>query len=333
MGILTLTLIAGFLLGSISAYGAEVSVTRARSDRLTLDAGSEAGLQTGMEVVVVRPPEETVYHPLTGEKLGAPEIELGTGVLAEVSRHAATVRMRGEVLVPVRRGDRIRFTAMDGATRVDEERFIAFQEQNRKDHDQFREDLAGLTRSIQTVQGQINSLQSMVRRVERVEEGIRVQLRSMNHDLDAMKQDIAELRTQLHTQISLEGVPGEILDGTVLGLTREEVQRIVRQSIQEQQARLASGLAAPPLRHEPDAAEPPLPSPPGGASAAFYQQSWFIYLMTGVVGIAAMTAFFAMRMMRKAEEDEDEEPEEDDDALDFDIQAGEEDDIVVEETS
>ncbi len=72
----------------------EAFVTRVRGTRLTLDKGAEAGLEVGLPVTVVRPPEESVIHPLTGENLGSPEIEIAEGEISKREFNQSTQHLR-----------------------------------------------------------------------------------------------------------------------------------------------------------------------------------------------------------------------------------------------
>ena len=340
--------LVGLLLWAGAGYAGEALITKVRGASLTIDSGAEAGLVQGMTVIIIRPPGEAVIHPITGENLGAPEVEIGSGEIAKISNRAASVRLGPGLLLPVKPGDIVRYTTPDEEMIMDQERSTARQEQNLEDHQDFRKDISQMTRSIRNVQGRIGGIEKAIERVERVEEGFRVQLRGINTDINTMKDDIKDLKESvaLMGTVPIEGLDeaGQPLDG--LSLDNEEdvaaLKQVVRDVLGEEQ--VATDL--PPLE------EDELALPPEGEldedeepEAEEEEESFFtsalFFIILGVIGILAVVAFFVLRMMagsREDEEDEEhEELEEDDDDLDLDddldMEVEEEDDIVVEETS
>ena len=340
--------LVGLLLWAGAGYAGEALITKVRGASLTIDSGAEAGLVQGMTVIIIRPPGEAVIHPITGENLGAPEVEIGSGEIAKISNRAASVRLGPGLLLPVKPGDIVRYTTPDEEMIMDQERSTARQEQNLEDHQDFRKDISQMTRSIRNVQGRIGGIEKAIERVERVEEGFRVQLRGINTDINTMKDDIKDLKESvaLMGTVPIEGLDeaGQPLGG--LSLDNEEdvaaLKQVVRDVLDEEQ--VATEL--PPLE------EDELALPPEGEldedeepEAEEEEESFFtsalFFIILGVIGILAVVAFFVLRMMagsREDEEDEeDEELEEDDDDLDLDddldMEVEEEDDIVVEETS
>jgi hypothetical protein len=339
MRTLNLALIVLLLTGSVGAYAGEALVTRVRGSKVTLDTGADAGIMEDMEVSILRPASETVFHPITGEDLGAPEIELGTGRVSKVSEHAATVQLLGGMVLSVRPGDVVRYMTSDDQMLMDEERTLASQEANEQQHKQFSSDLSQLASKVTGIQGQISALRNLVARVERVEEGFRVQLRGINEDLIVMKEDIIGLKDQvaLYGPVPINGEGEGPQGGGEPGLTQEDVEMIFQRLAEQTGVDASPALAmdeTPPMVDEfaddlgldeglPDAEEEP-----------FYAQTWF-FLILGTVGIAAVTAFAALRMTGETDDDdeEDEELEEDDEDIEIEVEESEEDDIVIEETS
>lgn len=333
-----------------AGYAGEALITKVRGASMTIDSGAEAGLVQGMTVTIIRPPGEAVIHPVTGENLGAPEVEIGTGEITKTSNRAASVRLGSGLLLPVKPGDIVRYTTSDEEMIMDQERSVKRQEKNSEDHQGFRKDISQLTRSIRNVQSRIGGLEKAIERVERVEEGFKVQLRGINTDINTMKDDIKDLKES----VALMGtVPIEGLDETEqplggLSLENEEdvaaLKQVVRDVLDEEQ--IAAEL--PPL----DEGDLDLPSEEElllhedeeleveDEEGSFFTSGIFFAIL-GVIGILALVAFFVLRMMAGRGEDEeteeDEELEADDDDLDLDndldIEVEEEDDIVVEETS
>ena len=340
--------LVGLLLWAGAGYAGEALITKVRGASLTIDSGAEAGLVQGMTVIIIRPPGEAVIHPITGENLGAPEVEIGSGEIAKISNRAASVRLGPGLLLPVKPGDIVRYTTPDEEMIMDQERSTARREQNSEDHQDFRKDISQMTRSIRNVQGRIGGIEKAIERVERVEEGFRVQLRGINSDINIMKDDIKDIKESvaLMDTVPIEGLDeaGQPLGG--LSLDNEEdvvaLKQVVRDVLDEEQ--VATEL--PPLE------EDELALPPEGEldedeepEAEEEEESFFtsalFFIILGVIGILAVVAFFVLRMMAGSGEDEedeeDEELEEDDDDLDLDddldMEVEEEDDIVVEETS
>ena len=338
--------LVGLLLWAGVGYAGEALITKVRGASLTIDSGAEAGLVQGTTVIIIRPPGEAVIHPITGENLGAPEVEIGSGEIAKISNRAASVRIGPGLLLPVKPGDIVRYTTPDEEMIMDQERSTARQERNLEDHQDFRKDISQMTRSIRNVQGRIGGIEKAIERVERVEEGFRVQLRGINTDINTMKDDIKDLKESvaLMGTVPIEGLDeaGQPLGG--LSLDNEEdvaaLKQVVRDVLDEEQVATElppleeDELALPPegeLDEEPEAEE---------EEESFFTSALF-FIILGVIGILAVVAFFVLRMMagsREDEEDEeDEELEEDDDDLDLDddldMEVEEEDDIIVEETS
>ena len=333
------------LLWAGAGYAGEALITKVRGASLTIDSGAEAGLFQGMTVIIIRPPGEAVIHPITGENLGAPEVEIGSGEIAKISNRAASVRIGPGLLLPVKPGDIVRYTTPDEEMIMDQERSTARQERNLEDHQDFRKDISQMTRSIRNVQGRIGGIEKAIERVERVEEGFRVQLRGINTDINTMKDDIKDLKESvaLMGTVPIEGLDeaGQPLGG--LSLDNEEdvaaLKQVVRDVLDEEQVATElppleeDELALPPegeLDEEPEAEE---------EEESFFTSALF-FIILGVIGILAVVAFFVLRMMagsREEEDEEDEELQEDDDDLDLDddldMEVEEEDDIIVEETS
>ena len=108
-------------LGANESRAGEALVTWARGTILTIDQGKEEGLQAGVMVTVVRPQDEPIIHPITGENLAAPEIELAVGEVTKLSDRAATVRLTKSALLPVRPGDLARYIALEERVMLEQE--------------------------------------------------------------------------------------------------------------------------------------------------------------------------------------------------------------------
>ncbi len=332
------------LLGAFSSHAGEALITKVRGSSLTIDTGAEAGMVQGMVVTIIRPPSEAVIHPITGENLGAPEVEIGTGKISKTANRAANVRIGSGLLLPVRPGDIVRFVTSDEEMIMDQERSVAREDKDAQEHQGFNKEISQLARNIRNVQGRIGGLEKMMKRVERVEEGFKVQLRGINTDMNTLKDDIRDLKES----VALMGtVPIVGLDekgpsmGGGLNLESEEdveaLKQVVREVLESEQ--VTSDL--PPLEEE----ELALPAEDGEEleeeeEGSFFTSSIFFGIL-GAIGILAVAAFAYLKMMAGGEEDEEheehEEITEDDDDLDMtddlDIEIEEEDDIVVEETS
>ena len=249
-------------------------------------------------------------------------------------------------MLSVRPGDLARFTTPEEEMLMDQERSVATQEKNQEEHQGFRNDISRLTRSIKSVQGRIGGLENMMKRVERVEEGFRVQLRGINSDMNVMKEDIADLKeaVSLMGAVPIAGLDGEEVQEPV-DLSSEESVGQIRQIVQDVIDESQIGMA--PLESEdlelPDETSLDMnsdgnESQEGAEEGAFYTQTWF-FLLFGALGILLIAAYFYLRFMRGSEEDEEIEEEaddddDDDDEIDLDdLDLDEEDDIVVKETS
>jgi hypothetical protein len=337
------------LLGAFSSHAGEALVTKVRGSSLTIDTGAEAGMVQGMVVTIVRPPSEAVIHPITGENLGAPEVEIGTGEISKTANRAANVRIGPGLLLPVRPGDIVRFVTSDEEMIMDQERSIAREDKDVQEHQGFRKEISQLARNIRNVQGRIGGIEKMMKRVERVEEGFKVQLRGINTDMNTMKDDIKDLKESvaLMGTIPIDGLDenGESMGGGLDLESEEDVEalkQVVREVLESEQ--FTSDLS--PLEEE----ELALPAEDGmememdleeseeEEEGSFFTSSIFFGIL-GAIGIIAVAAFVYLKMMAGSEEEDaeehhdDDEIAQDDDDLDMDMEIEEEDDIVVEETS
>ena len=332
---------------ALPADADEALITKVRGSMLTIDAGAEGGLVRGLRVEIVRPPGEAIIHPITGENLGAPEVVIGSGEISKTSNRAANVELGPGLLMSVRPGDIARFMTPEEDMLMDQERTVATQEKNAEEHQGFRNEISRLTRSIKSVSGRIGGLEQMMKRVERVEEGFRVQLRGINTDMNTMKEDISDLKESvaLMGSVPVDGLEGDGASAPVDLSSAEsvdQIREIVRGVLGETPAQMAPVSAEErALPAEVDLAAPldEEEVPEEEEEDPFYLQTWFFGII-GALGILGVAAFAYLRMMADGGEDEedeeDEEIEEDDDDDmddDLDMEIEEEDDIVVEETS
>lgn len=345
--------IAIFLLavGMKNGDAGEALVTKVRGSVVTIDAGLESGLVSGLTVELIRPPNEAVIHPITGENLGAPEVVLGQGTISKTSDRAANVKVDPGLIMAMRPGDIARYVTPEENMLVDQERSIATEEKNDQDHKIIRGEVSRLTKSIKNVQKRIGGLETVMKRVERVEEGFRVQLRSINTDVNTMKDDISDLKES----VSLMGaIPIAGLDedtGDVVDLQSEEnagqIRDIVREFLEEEKA---SQIDLEPiddtLLDEDLLQDSSLSSLDEigmeEEDGAFYTSWWFIglFLLIGIAAIAAYVYLYLWDDKEKkgadkelTQEESPKQVEASDDDLDTEDMEIEDDDIVVEETS
>ncbi len=130
------------LLGAFSSHAGEALITKVRGSSLTIDTGAEAGMVQGMVVTIIRPPSEAVIHPITGENLGAPEVEIGTGKISKTANRAANVRIGSGLLLPVRPGDIVRFVTSDEEMIMDQERSVAREDKDAQEHQGFNKEIS-----------------------------------------------------------------------------------------------------------------------------------------------------------------------------------------------
>ena len=330
-------------LGGRATGNAEMSrISVVQRSRLTIDAGAASGLGLGVEVVLLRPGEE-VIHPRTGENLGAPQIEIGKGTVVKIADQQAVVEVKGRLLMVVQPGDLARFPSDPGGEVVPEaEQPIEPQlpvpegaAPLRQEHQAVREELAKLTHGVTDIQRRIGSLEHLMKRVERVEEGFRVQLRGINQDLTAMKRDIKTLQAQMALYeaipVSSAGERSGAMDEP--GLTREDVEELILKLVGDRQTTTTrprgNGLELAPL---PDDGDPFLEA---GRRSPFYTRIWF-FGMAGaalIIGVAALI-YLKMNQVEAAADEEVEKDEElEEREPEIEIEVEDEDDIVVEETS
>ena len=345
--------IAIFLLavGMKNGDAGEALVTKVRGSVVTIDAGLESGLVSGLSVELIRPPSEEIIHPITGENLGAPEVVIGQGAISKTSDRAANIKVDPGLIMAIRPGDIARYVTPEENMLVDQERSIATEEKNDQDHKIIRSEVSRLTKSIKNVQKRIGGLETVMKRVERVEEGFRVQLRSINTDVNTMKDDISDLKesVSLMGAIPIAGLDEEA--GDVVDLQSEEnagqIRDIVREFLEEEKA---SQIELEPiddtLLDEDLLQDSSLSSLDEigmeEEDGAFYTSWWFIglFLLIGIGAVAAYVYLYLWddkKMQDKdkelTQEESSTEVEASDDDFDTEDMEIEDDDIVVEETS
>jgi len=119
--LLTAWVLAALVAWALPADAGEGLVTKVRGITLTIDKGADDGLEIGLEMAVVRLANEAIIHPLTGENLGAPEIEIASGRINKVSARAASIQLDGNPIITVRSGDIARFLMIEEKMVMDQE--------------------------------------------------------------------------------------------------------------------------------------------------------------------------------------------------------------------
>ncbi len=338
-----LALISVLLLLATGSHAGEGLITKVRGSNLTVDKGAEDGLTVGMKVIVIRPPTEAVIHPVTGENLGAPEINLGPGEITKTSGRASNVNLAQRPLMGVRPGDLVRFTTPEEEMIMEQESAMVSKEKAQGERRALRGNISGLTKKIQATQRRISGLEAILKRLDRTQNGFITQLQLAHKDITLMKEDIDDIKES----ISLMGaVPvDEMGEAGAAGfdLQNEEnltqLKDVVQGMIDELRAEIPAQVMEPEEEidlgedEDLDLEEEVEEEPP------FYTQTWFFGII-GAIGILAVVAFLYLKMAAASEEDEEDEEddeeeelddEEDEDDEDFEVE--EEDDIIVEETS
>ena len=158
---LTLFALSTLLFWPLASGAGEAFVTKVRGGTLTLDKGAEAGLEVGLTITVVRPPEDAIIHPLTGENLGSPEINLAEGDVSKVSARAASIRLSETPILAVRPGDVVRFITLDEKMMMEQEMATDTAEKAAKDRKKIRGEASRLARNITNIQATIKGLRAL----------------------------------------------------------------------------------------------------------------------------------------------------------------------------
>ena len=339
--ILNLALLSAMLLWAATSHAGEAFIKKvSRGGRLTIDQGAEAGLVVGMEVRVVRPPSEAIIHPVTGANLGSPEIYLGAGEITKTSARAAAVRLRQTPLMSVQPNDMVRFTTPEEEMIMDQERSVITQEKAQQERQQIKSNVSDLTRNIKRTQGMISELKKTMNRLDRIDEGIKVRLSGITDDVNALKDEVKDLKET----VSLMGVVPVSGEGEGGGIdledeeSRAQLEELIRSVVQEQQV------------ETPPAVEEELPLPLEDTEdledleglegledeeegeedePSFLGQYWYLLALL-VVGLCAILFWFYMRMSGGDDEEEEDEDEEDEDDEDEDDEDEDEDEEELE---
>jgi len=324
----------------------EAFVTKARGTSITIDKGADDGIEVGLDMTIVRPPEEAVIHPLTGENLGAPEIELVTGKVSKVSARAASITLISAPLLSLRPGDVARFVTIEEQMVLDQEMSTETAEKAASEREQIRSDAGRLAKNISSIQGTIRGLERAIRELRRYDDDVvKPQFNSINRQIAEMRDKLTELRTTVSLLNSVPiGMEGE--EGEVATMTEEQIAELNRRIADLEEN--ATSLVPPPAgtTDMPPPVEDGMDPMAEEEVSPFFLQPWFI-IVVGALGILGIAFFAYMKMAGGDDEDnednednEDEqvveefedEDEDEDDEIEVDVEE-EEDDIVVEETS
>ncbi|MEC7843416.1 MAG: hypothetical protein VX911_11075 [Candidatus Latescibacterota bacterium] len=283
-----LALAAALGLSAAASHAGEGFVIKVRGMGLTIDKGADDGMVVGMSVTVMRSPDEPVIHPITGENLGSPEIEIADGEITKVSARASSIRLPRPALLPVRPGDIVRYTTVDEQTTETAEG--ATQER--------RVIRGGASRPA----GNIKGVERSIKRLDRFDKDVVPrQFTRINKDIVAIKDELRELR---ETVTLLGSVPdiGAVTGEMPSELSEADAERLT-DLIQEVHARLAAQQQE--VEGELPEAGPPLPDEArtgyeeiddAGRDSFLSSLSPWIFIIVGVVGLAAVGLWLFMRM-------------------------------------
>lgn len=282
-----LALAAALGLSAAASHAGEGFVIKVRGMGLTIDKGADDGMVVGMSVTVMRSPDEPVIHPITGENLGSPEIEIADGEITKVSARASSIRLPRPALLPVRPGDIVRYTTVD---------------------EQTTETAEGATQERRVIRGEarpagnIKGVERSIKRLDRFDKDVVPrQFTRINKDIVAIKDELRELR---ETVTLLGSVPdiGAVTGEMPSELSEAEAERLT-ELIQEVHARLAAQQQE--VEGELPEAGPPLPDEArtgyeeiddAGRDSFLSSLSPWIFIIVGVVGLAAVGLWLFMRM-------------------------------------
>ena len=314
----------------------EAFVTRIRGTSLTIDKGAEEGLEVGLEVTVIRPPDEAIIHPLTGENLGAPAIELGTGAITKVSARAASIHLASSPILPVRPGDEVHYITPDEKMVLEQEMVTVTAEKAAEERSSIRNTASGLSRTIGAVQGTIKALQRSIKELQRFDNDVvKPQFNSINREMETIQDELKELRESvtLMGSVAIDGLEGEGVEGELTDMQIEKLQQLIDEKLVMVQTQMLSGIAPgePPMLPDEE-----IPIDPEAEEEEEGGSLW-IFIVVIVIGVLAIGFFVYMKMSAGGDDDEEDDDEdgdfEDDDDEDLEIEdEDEEDDIVVEET-
>jgi hypothetical protein len=341
---LLLALLSIALLHATDSHAGEAYIKKMRGNILTIDKGAEAGLVTGMEVLIVRPPGEAVIHPVTGENLGSPEIEITTGEVTKTSARVASIVVRGRALLSIQPGDMVRFMTSEEEMVMDQERTMAREERAQQERRQIKSSVKDLTKNIRNTQGAINTLKSAISKLDRIDESIKVQLRGINEDIHLMKEEISALKESVSLMGAVPISEQEESSGTWIedAENKEILEGIIRNVVDSELSKVPVAAAKPPPMMAEKKKLPPLDegelSEEEEDEEASFMDQYGVFALIGVGALLLIGGILYYLKMNAGDDDDDEDDDDDDDddedddeEEDFEVE--EEDDIVVEETA
>ena len=196
-----LALIAALGLSAAASHAGEGFVTKVRGMGLTIDKGADDGMVVGMSVTVMRSPDDSVIHPITGENLGPPEIEIADGEITRVSARASSIRLPRPALLPVRPGDIVRYTTVDEQMVMEQQLATEIAEGERQ---VIRREASRLARNIKGVERSIKRLDRFDKDV------VQPQFTRINKDIIAIKDELRETVILLGSVPDIGAVTGEM---------------------------------------------------------------------------------------------------------------------------
>jgi hypothetical protein len=314
----TAGILATVLACTAPAEAGEGLVTKVRNRTLAIDKGADDGLEVGLEVSVIRPPDEAIIHPLTGENLGAPEIEIGMGKISKVSARAASVQLEQAPIITIRPGDVARFVTLEEMMVMEQEMATETAEQAAKERGEIRSQSSRLARNIGSIQGSIRALEGTIRDLRRYHtDTAQPQFNAINKKILAMQEELRELKvtvTALNT-IELQDITEGGVDGEP---TPEQIERwrlLIQEEIDKLDVQLAQVQALPTEGVDPEdlGMDPDMTGME--EEKQIFQELWFWGLL-GAIGLGGVAFWMYTRLA--GESDEDEEDDEDDELDDED---------------
>ena len=311
-------------------------VTKIRGTTLPIDKGAEEGLEVGLEVKVIRPPDEAIIHPLAGENLGSPAIELGAGEITKVSARASSIRLESSPILPVRPGDEVRYITPDEKMVMEQEMVTVTAEKAAAERTSIRNKASNLARTIGTIQGTIKALERSIKELRRFDNDVvKPQFNSINREMETIQAELKELRESvtLMGSVAIDGIEGEGGEGELTEMQIEKLQQLIDEKLALLQTQMPTGVVPgepPPMLEDEEVPLDPEVEEEGGGIPLW------VYIVVIGIGILAVGFWLFQKMSAGGDDEEDEEDDDgdfEDDDEDLEIEdEDEEDDIVVEET-
>ena len=174
----------------------EAPISKVSGDRVIVEVGAQEGIEAGEKLKIYRQ-EDAVIHPITGEVLGSPKVEIGEVEIVKISDASSSGKVVSSY-VSIKPGDSVRYLPPGAVeTAMSSEALVSAppppmpsMEMIEELEGRVKEDVGKLTQEVTDIQKTIKSLSGMLKKLDRMD-------RILARDISAMRRDVNVLRDEV----------------------------------------------------------------------------------------------------------------------------------------